>query len=150
MYRTALVFYPQSFVGFNKTQRLERHLFSSGFIGSRFHASPAFTTGTAYRQFLPKGETLQRYQYGVVRIHIQAVGQWITSKGTLLDSTNLIIVEGDAFIASEKQCGIFCDFLKTITGDAYLVDTVANVSCLGIREQSVIYFVDDYKLATHH
>lgn len=147
MYRTALVFYPQSFVGFNKTQLLERHLFASGFIGSRFNASQAFTTGTAYRQFLPRGETLQRYQHGVIRIHIKAIGQWLMSNGVLLDSTNLVIVEGDPFISAENQCVTFCDFLKTITGDAYSLDSVENVGCLGIREPQPIYFADDYKIA---
>ena len=148
MYRAALVFHPQSFVGFNKTQLLERHLFSSGFIGSRFNASQAFTSGTAYRQFLPKGLTPQRYHYGVIRIHIQAIGQWITSKGALLDSTNLVIVEGDTFISAENQCVTFCDFLKKITGDAYNVDTVENVGCLGIREAKSIYFADEDKIVT--
>jgi hypothetical protein len=75
MYKTALVFYPEDLVGFNKTQLIERHLFSNGIIGSRFHASPAFTAGTAYRQYLPKNETLQRYRYGIIRIHIQVIGQ---------------------------------------------------------------------------
>lgn len=111
MYKAAFVFYPQAFIGFNKTQRLERHLFSVGFIGSRFSASHAFTSGPAYRQFLPKSETLHRYQFGVIRIHIHAIGQWITN-GMLLDRTNLIIVEGDAFISNEEHCKNFVIFLR--------------------------------------
>lgn len=134
-----MVFHPEFLVGFNKTQLLERHLFSSGFIGPRFRASPAFTIGNNYRQFLPKSETLHRYQHGITRIHIQAVGQWRTASGVLLDSTNLIIVEGDAFISAEKQCATFCALLKRITGDNYLIDTVSDVACLGIREMEANY-----------
>ena len=144
MYKAALVFYPEVLVGFNKTQLIERRLFSTGIIGSRFNASPAFTAGTVYRQYLPKNETLQRYRYGIIRIYIQAVGQWVTSGGLLLDRTNMVIVEGDAFIASNKQCARLCEFLGGITGDKYTVDIVADVGCLGIRETEPEYLVNKF------
>lgn len=140
MYKAALVFYPESLVGFNKTQLIERRLFSAGIIGSRYRASPAFTTGPAYRQYLPKNDTLQRYQYGIIRIHIQAIGQWMTTGGLLLDRTNMVIVEGDAYIASNTQCVGLCEFLADITGDVYEADIVADVACLGIREAEPEYF----------
>ncbi len=147
MYKAAFVFYPQAFIGFNKTQRLERHLFSVGFIGSRFSASHAFTSGPAYRQFLPKSETLHRYQFGVIRVHIHAIGQWITN-GMLLDRTNLIIVEGDAFISNEEHCKNFCDFLETITGDNYKVGFVENVGCFGIRGPQADYVISENAITT--
>lgn len=144
MYKTAFVFYPQSFIGFNKTQLIERHLFSSGIIGSRFHAATAYTAGTAYRQFIPKLETVQRYQYGIIRIYIRAIGHWLSSEPALLmDRTNLVVVEGDVFIGSQAQCAKLCDFLAQITGDSYAVDQVPEISCLGIREPRLAYFVPE-------
>lgn len=140
MYKTAMVFHPESFVGFNKTQLIERHLFSAGIIGSRFRASSAFTAGPGYRQFIPKLETIQRYNYGIIRIHIQAMGQWMSGAHvSLKDHANLVIVEGDAFIGSTAQCGKLCAFLQQITGDAYTVDKLPDVGCLGIREPRLTY-----------
>lgn len=143
MYKIAMVFHPESFVGFNKTQLIERHLLSSGFIGSRFRASSSYTAGAAYRQFIPKQETIQRYNYGIIRIHIQAIGQWLSSEqAKVMDHANLVVVEGDVFIDSKAKCLKFCNFLKQITGDTYNVDRVPEIGCLGIREQRLVYFSD--------
>lgn len=142
MYKTAMVFHPVSFVGFNKTQLIERHLLSSGIVGSRFRASSAYTAGTAYRQFVPKQETIQRYHYGIVRIYVVAVSQWLSGeKAKMMDHANLVVVEGDAFIDSKLQCSKLCDFLKQVTGDDYTVDRVPEIGCLGIREPHVDYLI---------
>lgn len=140
MYKSAMVFHPGSFVGFNKTQLIERHLISAGIVGSRFRASSAYTAGTTYRQFIPKRETVQRYHYGIIRIYIVAVSQWLSGeRAVLMDHANLVVVEGDAFIGSKAQCSKLCDFLEQITGDNYTVDQIPEISCLGIREQHVDY-----------
>lgn len=140
MNQSALIFYPESYVGFNKMQLIERHLLSSGVIGNRFPASACYTAGPAYRQFIPKKQSIQQYQYGIIRIHIQAIGQWLSDgRGVLLDRTNLVVVEGDAFIGSKLQCAKLCGYLEQITGDAYIADCVSEITCLGIRESDPIY-----------
>lgn len=144
MYKTALVFYPHPFVGFNKTLLIERHLHAAGIIGPRFRASSAFTAGNAYRQFIPKVETIQRYQQGIVRIYVLALGQWLSgSKATVLDCANLVVVEGDTFVGSKMQCAKLCCFLEEITGDAYSIDMVPDIGCLGIRESGASYLLDE-------
>lgn len=140
MYKSAMVLHPESFVGFNKTQLIERHLLSCGFIGNRFRASACYTAGAAYRQFIPKQETIQQYQYGIIRIHIQAIGQWLSGeRASVLDRTNILVIEGDAFIGSKAQCVKLCTYLEQITGDRYSADQVPGISCLGVREPSPSY-----------
>ena len=140
MYKSAMVLHPESFVGFNKIQLIERHLLSSGFIGARFPASPCYTAGAAYRQFVPKWQTIQQYHYGIIRIHIQAIGQWLSGeRASVLDRTNILVIEGDAFLGSKAQCKELCDYLEQITGDRYSVDRVPGVSCLGVREPHPSY-----------
>ena len=135
-----MVLHPESFIGFNKTQLIERHLLSAGVIGDRFRASACYTAGSAYRQFISKKQTIQQYHYGIIRIHILAIGHWLSGESAaVLDRTNLVVVEGDAFIASKIQCAQLCGYLEQITGDSYIVDWVPEVSCLGIREPHMNY-----------
>lgn len=135
MSRAALVFYPEIFVGFNKTQLIERQLINAGFIGSRFRASPAFTSGTAYRQLIPRVDSLYKYQHSIIRIHIQSIGQWFSvRRSTMVERGNLVIVEGDSFVMNHSQCSGLCQLLYRITGDKYGVEVVEDLACLGISE----------------
>ncbi len=135
MSRTALVFYPEIFVGFNKTQLIERQLVNAGFIGSRFRASPAFTSGTAYRRFIPKIDSIYKYQHGIIRVHIQSIGQWFSaSRSAMIERSNLVIIEGDSFIIGHSQCSGLCQLLYRITSDEYRVEIVEDLACLGISE----------------
>ncbi len=135
MSRAALVFYPEIFVGFNKTQLIERQLVNVGFIGSRFRASPAFTSGAAYRQFIPKIDSLYKYQHSIIRIHIQSTGHWFSaSRSAMHERSNLVIIEGDSFIVDRAQCSKFCQLLGRVTGDEYRVEIVEDLACLGISE----------------
>ncbi len=135
MSRTALVFYPKIFVGFNKTQLIERQLINASFIGSRFRASPAFTSGTAYRQLIPRVDSLYKYQHSIIRIHIQSIGQWFSvARSTMIERGNLVIVEGDSFVTGHTQCSGLCQLLYRITGDEYGVEVVEDLACLGISE----------------
>ncbi|QEY14803.1 hypothetical protein D0C16_01755 [Cellvibrio sp. KY-GH-1] len=135
MSRAALVFYPEIFVGFNKTQLIERQLVNVGFIGSRFRASPAFTTGSTYRQFIPKIDSLYKYQHSIIRIHIQSTGQWFSAARLAMhERSNLVIIEGDSFIIDRSQCSNCCQLLGRITGDEYKVEIVEDLACLGISE----------------
>ncbi|HTF98430.1 MAG TPA: hypothetical protein VL995_19985 [Cellvibrio sp.] len=142
MHKIAFVFYPIDYVGFNKTQLIERRLLSLAFIGSKYHHSIAYTAGSAYRQFVPKVNSVHQYHYGIIRIYIQATGQWTPANGRsfLIDRSNIIIIEGDSFIATERQCSKLCDLLYEITGDKYEIDKVPDVACLGISEPYAAYY----------
>lgn len=142
MHKAAFVFYPSDYVGFNKTQLIERRLLSLAFIGSKFRHSVAYTPGSAYRQIVPKVNSAQQYHYGIIRIYVQSTGQWTPGHGRsfLIDRSNIIIIEGDAFIVNEVQCSKLCDLLKEITGDKYEIDKVPNVASLGISEPFAAYY----------
>lgn len=140
MYKTAIIFHPVSFVGFNKIQLIERHLLSSGIIGNRFRTFSAYTSGPEYRQFIPKLDAITRYHYGIIRIYIVALGQWFSNEHHLyMDHANLVVIEGDAFIDSAVHTLKLCAFLKQITGDDYLVDQIPSIGCLGVSEMHAHY-----------
>ena len=84
MTATTLIFYPETFVGFNKTQLLKRQLTVIGILGSKFNSSPSFSAGQHFRQYIPKAQSIQKYHSGVVRIQIQAVGVWATGTGQVV------------------------------------------------------------------
>lgn len=135
MNHSVLVFHPIDFVGFNKIQRIERNLAAVGFIGSRFRASSAFTTGAAYRQFLPKEGALHKYQYSLIRVHLQSIGQWFwADQLAVRDRSNLVMIEGDTSLVRLGQGEGLCSLLQDITGDRYGVQWVDDINCLGIKE----------------
>jgi len=144
MTTTSLIFYPEPYVGFNKTQLLERHLSAAGVIGSKFKSSSMFSAGQNFRQFVPKVDSIHKYQYGVIRIQILAVGVWATaaSKVAILDRSNLVLVEGDAIGVSLDRYASLCELLHHITGDRYQVDVVYGPMRSGISETLSRYMVN--------
>lgn len=124
MTATALIFYPETYIGFNKTQLLKRHLAAIGFIGAKFNSSCSFSAGQNFRQYVPKPQSIQKYQSGVIRIQIQAVGVWATAAGkvAILDRSNVVLVESEAIELPLKRYAPLCELLHRITGDMYRVD----------------------------
>jgi hypothetical protein len=144
MTATALIFYPETFVGFNKTQLLERHLVSAGVIGSKLKTSSIFSTGHNFRQFIPQAHTIHKYQYGIIRIQIQAVGVWATAGGQVAinDRSNILLLEGDAIEFPLERYEPLCELLYKITGDRYRVDVAYEPMRNGISEASRNYTVN--------
>lgn len=136
MTATALIFYPEPYVGFNKTQLLERHLSAAGVIGSKFKSSSFFSAGHNFRQFIPKIDSIHKYQYGLIRIQIQAVGVWAKAAGraAILDCSNVVLVEGDTIGCSLERYSAFCKLLTRITGDQYEVGVVHDPLGGGVSE----------------
>lgn len=137
----ALIFYPETFIGFNKTQLLKRKLAAIGVIGSTFTASPSFSAGQNFRQYVPKPQSIQKYHPSVVRIQIQAVGVWATSVGqvAILDRSNLVLVEGEAIELPLERYAPLCELLHRITGDKYRVDIIYQPIINGICEAPADY-----------
>lgn len=123
MVTTALIFFPTPFVGFNKTQLLVRQLTDAEVIDQRLKSS-IFSIGSKFRQFIPKVESIHKFQYGMIRIQILAVGD---------NHSNVVLVEGDTISDPLDRYAPFCDLLYRITGDEYQVD-IANHHFLGIEE----------------
>lgn len=146
MTAVALIFYPESYVGFNKTQLLERHLAAAGVIGSKFNSSSAFSAGQNFRQFIPKVDSIYKYQYGVIRIQIQAVGVWARAVGkvAMLECSNLVLVEGDTIGQPLDRYASLCEFLYRITGDRYRVDVAYESIRFGISETRPNYIPNIY------
>lgn len=134
-----LIFYPETYIGFNKTQLLERNLSAIGLIGSKLNALPFFSTGHHFRQFIPKVDSIHKYHYGLIRIKIQAVGKIGTS-----DCSNVILIEGDMFEPSLDRYASLCELLHRITGDRYLVDIISEPMCDGISES-----LERYRVQAH-
>ncbi len=126
MTSTALIFYPEPYVGFNKTQLLERHLSAAGVVGSKFNSSSFFSAGQNFRQFIPKVDSIHKYHYGLIRIQIQAVGVWAKAEGraAILDCSNAVLVEGDTIGYPLERYAAFRELLTDITGDQYEVGVV--------------------------
>jgi|GEM_PF-6480428 len=145
MTTTTLIFYPETFIGFNKTQLLKRRLAAAGVIGSKFKSSPAFLTGQNFRQYIPKAQSLHKYQLGAIRIQIQAVGVWATAANfAILDRSNIVLVEGDAIEFPLERYAPLCELLFHITGDRYRVDIVYDPMRQGISEEPANYTVNLY------
>ncbi len=146
MTTTALIFYPETYIGFNKTQLLERHLAAAGVIGSRFKSSSLFSAGQNFRQFIPKVDSIHKYQYGVIRIQIQAVGIWARAAGkvAILECSNLVLVEGDAIGYPLNRYASLCELLYQITGDQYRVDVTHEPIRQGVSETPNYYMVKLY------
>jgi len=141
MTATALIFYPETFIGFNKTQLLKRQLIAIGVIGSKLNSSCGFSTGLNFRQYIPKAQTIQKYHSGVVRIQIQAVGVWATATGSvaILDRSNLVLIEGEAIELPLERYARLCELLYRITGDKYRVDIAYQSAINGICEAPTHY-----------
>lgn len=141
MTATALIFYPENFIGFNKTQLLKRQLAAVGVIGSKFNSSPNFSAGKNFRQYVPKPQSIQKYHSGVVRIQIQAVGVWATAAGhvAILDRSNLVLIEGEAIEPPLERYAPLCELLYRITGDKYRVDITYQPLINGICEAPASY-----------
>lgn len=141
MTAAALIFHPENFIGFNKTQLLKRHLAAIGFLGEKFNSSCSFSAGQNFRQFIPKTQSIQKYQSGVARIQIQAVGVWATatSQLTFLDRSNLVLIEGAAVELPLERYAPMCELLHRITGDEYRVDIVHQFAVNGICEEPAHY-----------
>ena len=135
MTATTLIFYPETFIGFNKTQLLKRHLTAIGVLGSKFNSSPSFSAGHNFRQYIPKPKSLQKYHSGVIRIQIHAVGIWGAGvdQVAVLDRSNIILIEGGAIEPSLGRYAPLCELLYRITGDLYRVDITAQplINCIG-------------------
>jgi hypothetical protein len=146
MTAAALIFYPETYIGFNKTQLLERHLAAAGVIGSKFKSSSAFSAGQNFRQFIPKVQSIHKYQYGVIRIQIQAVGVWARAVGkvAMLECSNLVLVEGDVIGQPLDRYASLCELLHRITGDRYVVDVAHEPMRFGISETRAHYMVNMY------
>ncbi|HSC68401.1 MAG TPA: hypothetical protein VLC79_11945 [Cellvibrio sp.] len=138
---TTLIFYPDVYIGFNKTQLLERRLIAAGIIGSKFTSSPAFSMGPNFRQFIPKIDSIHKYHYGVIRIQIQSVGIWTVSdnRPKIFERSNIVLMEGDAIGQSSDSYALLRDLLQRITGDRYRVDVVGGSLRLGISEMHPLY-----------
>ena len=137
----ALVFYPDPFVGFNKTQLLKRHLVAIGVLGSKLNSSCSFSAGHNFRHYIPKAQCIQKYQSGVVRIQIQAVGGWATAAGpvAILERSNLVLIEGEAIELPLERYAPLCALLNRITGDTYWVDIAYQPVINGICEAPAHY-----------
>lgn len=137
MTATLLIFYPENFIGFNKTQLLKRHLVASGVLGATLKRPCGFSAGQNFRQFIPKAQSIQKYHSGVVRIHIQAVGGWATAteQVVFLERSNLILIEGDVVELPLKRYAPMCELLGRITGDKYRVDIAYQSPDNGICEE---------------
>lgn len=145
MVATALIFYPETFIGFNKTQLLKRRLAAVGVIGSQFKSSSAYSAGHNFRQYIPKVQSIYKYQLGVIRIQIQALGVWATAANlAILDRSNIILVEGDAIELPLERYAPLCELLFRITGDRYLVDIAYEPMRQGISEEPASYGVNLY------
>lgn len=143
MTTTALIFYPEAFIGFNKTQLLKRRLTAAGVIGARFKSSPVFPVGQNFRQYIPKAKSIHKYQSGVIHIQIQAVGIWATTVGrTLLERSNIVLIEGDAIEFPLERYTPLCELLDHITGDRYRVDMTNEPIRHGIAEDVAAYTVN--------
>lgn len=144
MTTTALIFFPKPYVGFNKTQLLKRQLAAAGVIGSKLKSTSVFSMGPNFRQFIPKVESIYKFQYGMIRIQILAVGVWATAAGNLnVDGhSNIILVEGDTIGHPLDRYISFCELLFCITGDEYQVDVVYGPSRGGIAEVRKSYLID--------
>jgi hypothetical protein len=141
MTATALIFYPDPFVGFNKTQLLKRQLIAIGVLSSKLNSSGSFSAGQNFRQFIPKAQSIQKYHSSAFRIQIQAVGSWATTAGQVafLDQSNLVLIEGDGIELPLERYAPFCALLNRITGDTYRVDIAYQSSINGICEAAAIY-----------
>lgn len=141
MTATALIFYPETFIGFNKTQLLKRHLGAIGFLGAKLNSSCSFSAGQNFRQFIPRAQSLQKYQSGAIRIQIQAVGVWATLAGqvAIIDRSNLVLVEGEAIELPLERYAPLCELLHRITGDKYRVDITYQPIINGICETPASY-----------
>jgi len=136
-----LIFYPDTFVGFNKTQLLKRQLAAVGVIGSKFNSSPNFSAGKNFRQYVPKPQSIQKYHSGVARIQIQAVGVWATAAGhvAVLDRSNLVLIDGEAIELPLERYAPLCELLYRITGDKYRVDISYHPLINGVCEAPASY-----------
>jgi hypothetical protein len=147
MYMTAttLIFYPETFIGFNKTQLLKRRLAAAGVIGAQLKSSSAFSAGQNFRQYIPKAQSIYQYHSGVIRIQIQAVGVWMRAANfAILDRSNIVLVEGDAIEFPLDRYASLCELLYHITGDGYQVEIAYEPIRQGISEESASYAVNLY------
>lgn len=144
MTSNALIFFPRTYAGFNKTQLIERQLGTVGVIGSRFKATSVFSMGPHYRQFIPKVKSIQQFQRGIIRIQILSVGVWaIATESINIDEhSNVVIIEGDSISHPLDRYAPFCDLLLCITGDEYDVGVVSGSAGGGIAERRKRYQVD--------
>lgn len=140
MTATTLIFYPETFIGFNKTQLLKRRLATAGVIGSKFPSASAFPAGHYFRQYIPQAQSLHKHPLSVVRIQIQAVGVWATATDlAILDRSNIVLIEGDVIEFPLERYAPLCELLSCITGDQYQVDIAYEPMRHGISEAPANY-----------
>jgi hypothetical protein len=144
MTTTALIFYPQPYVGFNKTQLLKRQLTAAGIIGSKFKSTFAFSIGSNFRQFVPKVDSIRKFQYGMIRIQILAVGVWATTVDNpkINEYSNVVLIEGDTIGYPLERYRPLCEMLSRITGDTYEVSIAHEPLRAGISEPRKTYRAD--------
>ena len=105
-------------------------------IGVKFRASSCFSAGHRFRQFIPKADSIQKYQSDLVRIQIKAVGVWMLMDGrpAMLDCSNVVQIEGDVVEHSLDRYRSLSDMLRRITGDVYRIGTAYESIEQGISE----------------
>ena len=143
MTAAVLIFYPETFIGFNKTQLLKRHLTAAGVIGSKFKSASAFSAGQSFRQYIPQAQSIHKYELGFIRIQIQAVGIWATAANlAILDRSNIVLIEGDVIEFPLERYAPLCELLYRITGDQYRVDIAYEPMRHGVSEEPASYRVN--------
>lgn len=144
MASTSIIFYPQHYVGFNKTRLLERRLLAEGILGAKTESSSAFYAGPQFRRFIPKDINLQKSSFTFPRISIQSVSVWMQSdRMAILERTNTLTIEGDMPAASDRSLDAMCGMLRCITGDVYLVASLpAFGSSSGIAVARMVYAIE--------
>ncbi|WP_331346029.1 hypothetical protein [Cellvibrio sp. UBA7661] len=144
MASTSLIFYPENYVGFNKTRLLERRLLAEGILGSKMEFSSAFNAGPQFWRLILKDINLQKSSTTIPRISIQSVSVWAQSdRLAILERTNTLLIEGDIKVASDKSLDVMCGLLKCITGDVYLVASLpAFGEGSGIAEPRLVYAIE--------
>lgn len=125
MVTTALIFFPKPYVGFNKTQLIKRQLAALDVIGEKLKCVTAYSMGSNFRQFIPRAESIHKFQYGMIRVHIFAVGD---------EYSNVVLIEGDKISQPLDRYIPFCELLCRITGDEYQVGIVHDPFRQGIAE----------------
>lgn len=144
MTATTLMFFPKPYVGFNKTQLLGRQLAAAGVIGSKLKSTSVFSIGPNFRQFIPKVESIYKFQYEVIRIQILSVGIWATTAGNLKlnEYSNVVLIEGDTIAEPLGRYVRLCELLFHITGDKYQVGIAYESFRAGIAEMRESYLID--------
>lgn len=134
MAATNLIFYPKHYIGFNKVALLERQLQAAGFVEQTLSKS-SYLPGRYFNHFIPMSPCSHRYMGHTSRIHLQAVGLWLSSgiSARLIERTNLVIIEVNN-VSSMDGYQHLINLLKRITGDEYCCQVLPDYSMTAIED----------------